>query len=343
MGGQERVGRHPRLQTPAVAALCRVLPVHAVLCRLRGRSHPRARRRARNAARPQATRPLPPVCTVGGRSRSSSRVEVRSLMERRLILAVFLCFIVLYGYQALFVKPTPPRPKQAGQVQKAAPIPAAQPSQAGGAVTPTAPATVSPVPAAAATPVATLVSEPAERRITIETAVVRAVFDNRGGELTSWRLKRYLDSEKKPVELVATDQLGRQPRPFTLRTDDPAVNDRLDNALFRVSEGAATVDATRKAVRLVFDYQDASGLRATKTYVIEPNSYVVQFNADVTQGDRALNPSMVWGPGLGDPAAAGESSRYLQKAEGIWDDQAGMRRIAPTQMAGEACTGQVVA
>ena len=34
--------------------------------------------------------------------------ETVSFMEKRVLIAVVLSFLVLYGYQALFVKPAPP-------------------------------------------------------------------------------------------------------------------------------------------------------------------------------------------------------------------------------------------
>jgi hypothetical protein len=71
-------------------------------------------------------------------------------MERRVLLAIFLSFIVLYVYQALFVKPVPkPGTAPVGSAAKPAPTPAALPA-----------APVEPEPAAAAAAPATpLVAE----------------------------------------------------------------------------------------------------------------------------------------------------------------------------------------
>src|SRR4029450_11219662 len=41
------------------------------------------------------------------------RLGARNLMERRVLVAIFLSFLVLYGYQALFVKPVPKPPPTA--------------------------------------------------------------------------------------------------------------------------------------------------------------------------------------------------------------------------------------
>ena len=93
-------------------------------------------------------------------------------MEKRVLIAVLLSFLVLYGYTALF--PPPKRPVAAKPVAAdiATPAASAQSSTASGTEASPAPPLE---PAAAAT-----VAETAERSIVVETDVVRAVFSNRG-------------------------------------------------------------------------------------------------------------------------------------------------------------------
>src|SRR5450631_3683304 len=110
-------------------------------------------------------------------------------MERRVILVIFLSFLTLYLWQALFVKPVP----------KPAAGPTASPAGAGATaavpgVTAAAPAVVSPpeAPAASSPTAAAVVGDTVERDIRVETADVVAVFTNRGARLKSWQLKHYL-------------------------------------------------------------------------------------------------------------------------------------------------------
>jgi YidC/Oxa1 family membrane protein insertase len=233
-------------------------------------------------------------------------------MEKRVLVAVFLSFLVLYAYQTLVVKPTPPKPRTApssqagGGTAAVAEAPAAAPSGGSGAA-----------PAAATSEIAALVADQAERHIVVETSTIRAVFTNRGAHLISWRLKNYLDYDKKPQELVPGDLPPGSALPFELKVDDPAVSSRLENALFHVSGSQDQVDARRQPQTLVFEFKDASGLSARKEFTFEPNGYVVRLTALVQDGDRSLNPTILWGPALGDVAASGESSRYLQKPEGV--------------------------
>src|SRR5215204_4605743 len=115
-------------------------------------------------------------------------------MERRVLIAVFLSFLVLYGYQALFV-PAPPEPT--------ATTPQAAPQNAAPAAA--LPATVDAPPAApppAVAPAAVIVGDSAEREIVVETATAVATLTNRGGRIIHWRLKEYRDAAGEPVDLV---------------------------------------------------------------------------------------------------------------------------------------------
>src|SRR5712671_1053734 len=116
-------------------------------------------------------------------------------MERRVLLAIFLAFLVLYAWQALFVKPVP---KPAGPNANA-PSPTGVATQGHSGAQP-----ASPAPAANATPensaagsvsaapaAAPLVADSVEHEVRVETRDVIAVFTNRGARLKNWRLKRY--------------------------------------------------------------------------------------------------------------------------------------------------------
>lgn len=230
-------------------------------------------------------------------------------MEKRVLVAVVLSFLVLYGYQAYFVKPKPAPPK--GRPAAAAPA-------GKGAEGPQEPVSGAPVvvaPAAGGADTAALVSAQAERDIVVETKAVRAVFTNRGGRLKSWRLKDYLDLQKRPQELVPQDMPAGTFLPFDLKVDDGAATERLRDALFQASTDGP-IDATGTSQTLVFEFKDASGLSARKEFVFEPASFTLRFSARVLVGNQAVNPAVAWGPGLGD-VQPGKSSSYTQKPQGI--------------------------
>src|SRR6185436_10477751 len=98
-------------------------------------------------------------------------------MERRVLLAIFLAFLVLYVWQALFVKPVP-KPGTAGNAPTATGSPVAGTSTASPtprASTPGAPLTAE-APAMASAPAApaakALVGETSERDVRVETRSV---------------------------------------------------------------------------------------------------------------------------------------------------------------------------
>src|SRR3954465_3734485 len=150
-------------------------------------------------------------------------------MERRVLLAIFLAFIVLYAWQAL-VKPVP-------KGLPAATAPSSSPGLAGGAAPAGGTASPAATPAELARPAAplaaALVSETAEREVRVETRDVIAVFTNKGARLKSWRLKHYLDQQKQPQELI--EHLPSQPLPFTLRAGSDTTTNTLNEGLYAVS------------------------------------------------------------------------------------------------------------
>src|SRR3954452_4201924 len=177
-------------------------------------------------------------------------------MERRVLIAIFLSFLVLYAYQAYFVKPVP-KPGTA-PVAAGAAAPAAEATPA--ALPPTA-AQAALTGAAPGDQAAAVVSASEERDVKVENQHVVAVFTNRGARLKSWRLKDYRDRNGQPLELVANDLADRQPLPFSLRASTDAITATLNGALYSVVEPSAA-EVASGSVR--FEYRDSAGLHAVK-------------------------------------------------------------------------------
>jgi YidC/Oxa1 family membrane protein insertase len=232
-------------------------------------------------------------------------------MEKRVFLALFLSFLVLYGYQAFFVKPIPKRPPAA------APSSAASGSPGAASTTTTSDApqvreTAPDAPAEAPLAGAARIAAASEQDVPVKTAVVDAVFTTRGGALKSWRLKRFHDRNGRPLELIPSG-LPPSERPFLLESDDPAISGRLRGALMRPS--TATVDASTSAQTLTFEYEEEGGLHVAKTFHFEPASYVTTVSLAVSNAGQPVNPIVSMGAGLGDPIEA--SARGVKASEGI--------------------------
>jgi YidC/Oxa1 family membrane protein insertase len=225
-------------------------------------------------------------------------------MEKRVLLAVVLSFLVLYGFQALNPPPEPPKPGTP-------PTPTSTPEAGQQAAGPTSPAdtqqpTVTPSPG---TPPAPLVADGSERDVVVESDAVRATFTTRGGTLKSWRLKKYQNSHGQDLELVPQDSPAGAPRPFSLAVDDPAVSSTLSTALFRPSATSLTLGDS--AATLTFEYSDASGVTAAKQFRFDPRSpYLVYVSATVSKGETALVPTIQWGPALGTALDASTAGYY---------------------------------
>jgi YidC/Oxa1 family membrane protein insertase len=248
-------------------------------------------------------------------------------MEKRLLVAILLSFLVLYAYQVFVQKPALEKARREAPAAGAA----ATPGSPAGGQAPAQAASAS--PAAPVVLAAPLVADQAERDIVVETSTVRAVFTNRGARLKSWQLKTYLNLQKKPQELVATYMPDYRARPFDLKVDDEAANAALKVALFKTSAGdSERVDASRRAETLTFEYKDAAGLSARKAFTFEPTGFIVRVTVDVEAGGKALNPTVLWGLGLGDQLPGEAASRYVQAAEGIIVRGDKVQRLAPSDL-----------
>ncbi len=263
-------------------------------------------------------------------------------MEKRVLVAVFLMFLVLYGYQLLFVPKKdqsrlaqPPQAQQQGGQQPPAAT-AAPPIAAPEVSAAPVPGAPEPAPAEAA-----LVTESGEREITVETRSVRAVFTNRGARLVHWVLKDYRDDRNQPLDLIPQG-IDAMVRPFSLKFADPVQTARVNGALFKASTPAATIDATREPTTLTFQFQNAGGLVVQKVFAIAPDSYVLTFTATVTANGTPVNPGVMWGPGLGDVAAVSSeggffssATRYARPPQAFYYQDGKVHRVVATKIPGE--------
>jgi YidC/Oxa1 family membrane protein insertase len=244
-------------------------------------------------------------------------------MEKRVLIAVILSFIVLYGYQAMF-----PPPKPAGRT--AAGTPTTTPSTT--TVTPEAPAPAAPRPSGSTQSAiaAAVVADATERDVTVENPSVTAVFTTKGGALKSWRLKKYQDAAGVALELVPHTVPPGTPRPFTLSVPDADASATLAQALFKPSADGLQVTAGTST--LVFEYEDASGLKARKEFVFSADlPYAIDFTASVSQGGKDVPPTVEWGPGIGSGLVA-NTRTYNPASQPIFYRDGSVSRIKPNKV-----------
>jgi len=265
-------------------------------------------------------------------------------MEKRVLLAVFLSFLVLYGYQALF---PPPKPVKKVTATAAVEGPTTAPASAAQAVpnastSTAAPASTTESPARQSAAMAVPdVAEMTERHVVVDTSSVTATFSNRGAVATSWKLKKYMSAAGGPVDLVPEEAPGT-PLPFTVRAEDPQVTAQLNGGLYKVTvDGQPATDRIEVThpVAVTFEYREPNGVAARKTFRFEPAGYVVKYSSETSNAGRTLNPVLEWGPGLGDSThILGKKSSfgaYVQHSQGIIMPTDGkVSRLNPSGVAG---------
>jgi YidC/Oxa1 family membrane protein insertase len=241
-------------------------------------------------------------------------------MEKRVLLAVVLSFLVLYGYHALFPPPEPVKPATGAAPARPADAPPVAPA-------PTAPQPVE-EPSLAAAPV---VADTGERDIAVETDSVTALFTTRGAALKSWKLKKYFDAAGKPLELVPQNVPPGTVRPFTLSVpEEPSLSATLAQAFFRPSADDMRVASP---ATLSFEYEDASGLAARKDFSFSPDApYVISVSATVTHGERALVPTIHGGAGLGSGIVVASMGTYNPPPQPIFYRDGEVTRVGASDV-----------
>lgn len=219
-------------------------------------------------------------------------------MEKRLILAIVLSFLVLMGYQYLFVKPKQARLKP--PVTAAAPAPEA-PLPAAAAPAP-APAAAKPEAAPALPPQdLAAVAGQSEKDVVVDTPLYRAVWSNKGAVLKSWTLKKYQTSRKKDqkdLEMVPAlaAELGRYP--FSVGLDDAALAGQINAALFETSApGLDLAEGAKGEIRFV--YSDGASVKVEKTFGFAGGTYVMTTEVKVWKAGQPVAAWSLWGPGIG--------------------------------------------
>jgi YidC/Oxa1 family membrane protein insertase len=236
-------------------------------------------------------------------------------MEKRLILAIVLAFLVLFGYQALFNKPgkVPQNPVAPAVAPPSTPVPgttAAIQEKPKAAATEAKPAPAAPLPPQDLAAVA----GKAETEVVIETSLFRAVWSNKGGVLKSWKLKKHQNSLKEDLELVPAmaAEIGRYP--FSLGLDDAALAGLLNASLFETSgAGLDLADGAKGEIRFV--YSDGASVRAEKSYGFTGGSYAMTTDVRVWKDGQPVTPSVIWGPGISNLSPA-ESKQSFSATRG---------------------------
>jgi YidC/Oxa1 family membrane protein insertase len=209
--------------------------------------------------------------------------------NRSLVVMMLVMVTVFFGLQYFRAKHNP----QTVSPNAASSAPAQTGGQSGSAGTPpVVPASAGAAAGASAVPT---VAAAAESTTTVENELYRITFSNRGGQVTSWILKNYMDSDgKQQLNLVhglAAAQVGF---PLSLYSYDAALTSTLNHALYVPS---ATGNLSSPAT-LTFSYSDGA-IQVRKTFSFD-ETYVLHADVEVTRNGAPVRALINWPGGFGD-------------------------------------------
>ena len=211
-------------------------------------------------------------------------------MEKRLILAFVLSFVVLYGYQAFFSPPPEPGANPATTIQNPQP-PVAPPVSAT-----SAPAER--ITAAAPAPKEDVLAEKAEEFV-VETALYTATVSNAGGVLKSYKLKAYADAEGGPIELISELGGTKLGWPLAIETGDAALDETLSEANYLTQA---------QGERLSMEFA-ANGVHARKILEFNREKFEFSIRTTLTRDGKSFPHSVVWQGGFGDQSIAHDPAK----------------------------------
>ena len=145
--------------------------------------------------------------------------------------------------------------------------------------------------AAAAVPV---VQAAAETTTVVENELYRITFSNRGGQATSWILKKYHDNAGKPLDLVHDGAAKLFGYPLSLYTYDPALTKSLAEGLYV----ASATGAIQAPGSLKFEYSTGN-VTVRKTFSFDA-TYTIHADAVVLRDGAPIRALVAWPAGLGD-------------------------------------------
>jgi YidC/Oxa1 family membrane protein insertase len=215
--------------------------------------------------------------------------------NRSLLVMMLLLVTVFFGLQYFRAKTNPQTvTPNSGATQNATTNSAAQPAAAAPASNAAVPTAANAGGAESTAGKGPTVQAPAESTTTVENELYRITFTNRGGQVTSWILKKFKDTDGKPLNLVHTEAAEKFGYPLSLYTYDAALTEGLNKALYVPSAtGAVNAPAT-----LTFNYSDGT-TQVRKTFSFD-ETYVLRAEVEVLRNGAPIRALVSWPGGFGD-------------------------------------------
>ena len=194
-------------------------------------------------------------------------------MQKRMVLAIVLSFIVVFVYQYYFAKNVATKKQE--ETQKKEAVTTEKVVQA--------PLAAPPVPDAKAAPKSLPVQKPQTgiRDIRVETPLYTAVFTTKGGALKSFKLKEYrkeLSRESDFIELVRVQE--GQTYPLTVRFSESSIPVPPD-LTYDASAAALQVNEQTGEQKIIFSAAFPKAVKVEKVFTFFPDKYAMDLEVRV--------------------------------------------------------------
>jgi YidC/Oxa1 family membrane protein insertase len=223
---------------------------------------------------------------------------------------------VIFGVQYWKSQHTPvPPPEQAAPAAQQAPAPVPSPA-AQAQVT-----QVSTVPT---------VTAAAETLTTVENELYRITFSNRGGQVTSWVLKRQTNTAGQPLDLVNPSTAQLYGFPLSLYTYDPGLTRQLASALYVPSASGTplTASSTLQSPASVSFHYSEGNIEVTKTFSFAAD-YVIHADTVVLRNGAPIRALLTWPSGFGDmETLAAYGSTNIDSSSGGHDQHLEAKKVS---------------
>jgi YidC/Oxa1 family membrane protein insertase len=249
----------------------------------------------------------------------------QSSQTSRFIIAAALSMAVLFGWTYFFApkKPVTDNANVAQSNTNAAQTPAAPLQQQAQQQAPVQQTQTAQTTAAA-------VADNPNRTIKIKTPLYQVTLDSKGAVATSWILFRdkspqgdtplfadgSTENDKKPLELVSSEALNRNPRevPFRLSTGDQSIDSVVNDRNYEISVSETEIElAAGQEKPIAFTLRDGNGLEVTKSFVFRADSYVSDLQTRLTKNGQIVpNTKLVIGASIGDQGIAHHNFYHIE-------------------------------
>ncbi|HEX2521475.1 MAG TPA: membrane protein insertase YidC, partial [Terriglobia bacterium] len=196
-------------------------------------------------------------------------------MERRILLALALSFLLITLTRPLWEPQRPAQPPAQGEETRKEPV------QSTSTREPSAPPTTNSAPAAPVPPLSESKQAAAEQFVQVETDLYLLKMSNREAVVRSWVLKKYKDSHGKPLEFIDEKKSALFGFPLTVGIDkEEDLTKSLKNALYATDAPAKLELTGNNTQQVTFEYA-SQNVRVSKQVRFTNGSYVVGISSQV--------------------------------------------------------------